>query len=220
MSKLTMPLHMKIAMEEIGQKEIAGSQENNERIVEYFTATDYRATNDETPWCAAFVNWVLMKSETARTKSAAALSYKSWGAGVDLINARYGDIVVFDHGNGKGHVGFYVGVKADRVGVLGGNQSNTVNITWFSKAKVAHVRRAKQWTDSSTVAAGVAVGAVATGAAVTPVVDQLMPGLDQINMLFAYVPVEWQPVAQAVVTLLSTLWIINERLKRIKRSQV
>jgi len=99
LGKLT---HMEIAMGELGQTEFAG-REDNSRIVDFFDAVSYRATDDETPWCAAFANWVLMEAGIARTESAAALSFAKWG--VATKTPKYGDIVVFDHGHGRGDGG-------------------------------------------------------------------------------------------------------------------
>ena len=120
--------HMAFAMGEMGQSEIDGSRDNP-RIVEYFDATTLNATDDEVPWCAAFANFVLKSSGIAGTNSAMALSFKYWGR--ETKKPAYGDLVLFSHGNGRGHVGFYVGTSKGRVSVLGGNQNDSVNITQF-----------------------------------------------------------------------------------------
>lgn len=160
--------HMQIAMGELGQKEVPGSSDNPQ-IVEYFTATTYHATDDETPWCSAFANWVMMKAGIARTKSAAALSWADWGKKV--TKPQYGDIVVWSHGSGRGHVAFYVGEKGDEIHCLGGNQGNAVNIGRFDKSSVYQYRRPKTGWDSTTITAASITGAAAIGGLVPAAVN-------------------------------------------------
>lgn len=218
--------HMEVAMGELGQQEIAGS-EDNERIVDYFDSVSYRATDDETPWCAAFANWVLMQAGIARTESAAALSFAKWG--VKTTKPKYGDIVVFDHGHGRGHVGFFMGTDGKNVSVLGGNQNNQVNITKFAASRVAHYRTCKTAWASKTVWAAGTVAAVTVGQAATEVVNQVaVPAssgvdLQQVvefgNILLPFLPPEWQAPATAIVTVASTILIYLERVKKIKNYQ-
>ena len=218
--------HMEVAMGELGQQEIFGT-EDNERIVDYFDSVTYRATDDETPWCAAFVNWVLMEAGIARTESAAALSFAKWG--VKTTKPKYGDIVVFDHGHGRGHVGFFMGTDGKNVSVLGGNQNNQVNITKFAASRVAHYRTCKTAWASKTVWAAGTVAAVAVGQAATEVVNQVAApassgvDLQQVvefgNILLPFLPPEWQAPATAIVTVASTILIYLERVKKIKNFQ-
>lgn len=218
--------HMEVAMGELGQQEITGS-EDNERIVDYFDSVTYRATDDETPWCAAFVNWVLMEAGIARTESAAALSFAKWG--VKTTKPKYGDIVVFDHGHGRGHVGFFMGTDGKNVSVLGGNQNNQVNITKFAASRVAHYRTCKTAWASKTVWAASTVAAVTVGQATTEVVNQVTApassgvDLQQVvefgNILLPFLPPEWQAPATAIVTVASTILIYLERVKKIKNYQ-
>ena len=219
--------HMEIAMGELGQQEVFG-QEDNERIVGYFGAVSYRATDDETPWCAAFANWVLMEAGIARTESAAALSFSKWG--VATKKPKYGDIVVFDHGKGRGHVGFFMGFKGSKTGVLGGNQNDEVNVTWFETSKVAHFRTFKTAGTSKTVWAASTVAAATVGQAAAEVLNTVVEpassgvDLNQVaefgNILLPFLPPEWQAPAAAVITVASTILIYLERVKKIKKYQM
>lgn len=215
--------HMEIAQGELGQQEIPGS-EHNPRIVDYFDSVSYRATDDETPWCAAFVNWVLMEAGIARTESAAALSFAKWG--VKTTKPKYGDIVVFDHGKGRGHVGFFMGSDGKSVSVLGGNQDNEVNITKFPLSRVAHFRTCKTVWESKTVWAAGTVAAMTVGQTATQVANQGLDtasGAEQIiefgNFLLPFLPPEWQAPATALITVFSTFLIYSERVKKIKNLQ-
>jgi uncharacterized protein (TIGR02594 family) len=52
---------------------------DNPRIAEYFEATTYPTTDDEVPWCSAFVNWCVLNAGYYPTHSAAARSWLKWG---------------------------------------------------------------------------------------------------------------------------------------------
>ena len=78
----TYPSWLIIAEGELNVREIPGST-HNPRIVEYHQATSLKATTDEVPWCASFVNWCLLKAEQPRTRSAAARSFLDYGLQLD-----------------------------------------------------------------------------------------------------------------------------------------
>lgn len=114
---------MDIAQNERGVKEAAGAAANP-RIVEYHKTTTLAATSDEVPWCSSFLNWVMKTAKYPITKSAAARSWLTYGQETDL---HVGCIVVFRRTGGN-HVGFCVGFTPHSIMVLGGNQSNEVNV--------------------------------------------------------------------------------------------
>ena len=118
---------LKIALAELGTTEIPGPQDNP-RIVEYHSATTLKATDDETPWCAAFVNWCLEKAGYKGTGSAAAVTFKEWAA--KAHNLSPGAVVVFKRPGGH-HVGFLYACEGDDLFILGGNQGNRVSIARF-----------------------------------------------------------------------------------------
>lgn len=128
---------MQIAIDEIGVKEYAGSK-HNARIVEYHSVTSLKAKDDETAWCASFVSWCLEKAGIKSTKSAWARDYLNWGK--KITTPVKGCIVVFDRGNGYGHVGFFIEEKNGFVKTLGGNQNNQVCYSNYNKSKVLGYR--------------------------------------------------------------------------------
>jgi hypothetical protein len=106
---------------------------------------------DATPWCAAFANWCISRSQSTNpsfvsysgtllgkgTRSASSGSFRCWGE--PTSSPREGDVVVWaklgsekqscpvDLNNAQGHVGFYAGAVVRANGrkayrVLGGNQ--------------------------------------------------------------------------------------------------
>jgi uncharacterized protein (TIGR02594 family) len=133
---------MTIADDEIGEKEVPGLN-HNPRIIEYHSETTLRATTDEVPWCSSFVNWVMKRAGYTPTRSAAARSWATWGV---ECKPTAGCIVVLTR-NGGGHVGFYVRETARYVFLLGGNQSNAVNIAAYPKTRVIGYRMPKQMND-------------------------------------------------------------------------
>jgi uncharacterized protein (TIGR02594 family) len=104
----------------------------NPLIVSFFDATTLRTpVGDQTAWCAAFVNWCVVRGRQERpdaqkllkhTASAASETFRAWGQKTD--SPRPGDIVVFQHKreSWRGHVGFFVSQVGDGIYVLGGNQ--------------------------------------------------------------------------------------------------
>ncbi len=129
-----------VAKAEIGVKEVAGSK-HNPRIVEYHQTTSLKAKDDETAWCSSFANWVMKQAGETGTNSAAARSWLNWGKKIDKPVP--GAIVVFWRGSPtgtQGHVGFYMGEEGNNILVLGGNQSNGVNISKYSKSQLLGYR--------------------------------------------------------------------------------
>ncbi len=122
---------MNIAYKYMGQHEYANG--NNPFIVACLASTTYGAASDETPWCSAFVNYVMEKAGYKGTNSALADSWAHWGANAgSLANGRTGDIVVLHDRAGHEHVGFLVRSGNGTVTLLGGNQSNQVKLSTFS----------------------------------------------------------------------------------------
>lgn len=126
---------LKIAHAEIGQAESGGNGgRSNPRILEYIKTTNAPSNTDQLPWCSCFVNWVMEKAGYKGTKSAAAVSWKSWSEGQTLPKPAYGCLAIFKTEKGH-HVGFVIGRKKHKgengVALLGGNQSNQVKVSGY-----------------------------------------------------------------------------------------
>ena len=94
-----------------------------------------------TPWCGAFVGAVVKKAgKSVPAGHLRAASWKRVGKAVSLKKTKKGDIVVMRTKYGN-HVGFYAGQKNGRVQLLGGNQSNRVQISNYRVGSVQAVRR-------------------------------------------------------------------------------
>ena len=120
-------------------------------------------TNDEIPWCGLFVAYVCFMAGKAGVKNPLwARNWATWG--VKQTIAMRGDILVFVREGGGGHVGFYVGEDATCYHILGGNQSNKVNITRILKSRCIAIRR-DDWKVSQPI--GVRVNIVGGAGAIS-----------------------------------------------------
>ncbi|NDO82912.1 TIGR02594 family protein [Citrobacter sp. NCU1] len=122
----------------MGEKEIKGTQ-HNPLILQFWK--DIRRggiKDDETPWCAAFVGAILERCGIPSSRYESARSYLQWGR--ELKEPGLGCVVVLLR-EGGGHVGFVVGTSSNGdLMVLGGNQSDAVNIRSFPRSRVSGYR--------------------------------------------------------------------------------
>lgn len=96
--------------------------------------------HDSIPWCGLFVGVTMKRGLPNVTLPANSLGALQWGFwGVRLEKPSVGAIMVFQRPGG-GHVSYYVGEDADTYHVLGGNQSDTVNVTRIAKARCTTMR--------------------------------------------------------------------------------
>ena len=130
-----------IALQAWGERGIVGAQHNSIILWFFKLAGNSWVKDDETPWCAAFVGWVLSQANKPNTASLSARSYLTYGK--EIKKPVFGCVVVLWRekiDSVYGHVGFFIRETADSVYLLGGNQSNEVNITKFPKSRVLGYR--------------------------------------------------------------------------------
>mgnify|MGYP001335347092 CR=1 FL=1 len=142
LKKEAAPRHLVAAVSLMGTKEVPG-QKNNPVIMGWAKELGMEKiyTNDDTAWCGLFVAYIVFKAGREPLRSYAALRASNWANwGVNAMEAMLGDILVFVRPGG-GHVGLYVGEDATAYHVLGGNQSNTVNVVRIAKARCTAIRR-------------------------------------------------------------------------------
>lgn len=240
--RVKIPKYMLIANAELGQQEVAGA-EDNPRIVEYHSVTTYKATNDETPWCSSFVNWVMFKAEIARTKSASALQWREWGIKVPPRNVKYGDVIIWDHGHGRGHVAFYIGrdTSGDVI-ALGGNQGNSVTIGRFDGRVPFEVRRPKGVMDSTTVwNGGIGLGALGltahnltnTPTALDTVASQITDAANNlaqnadvlvdpsmVSSLSGVIPDDLAVYIPIIIAGINLIYMVYKRVWRLKQTNI
>ena len=132
------PRWLQLARGFIGLREVKGGKHAPEIVQFWKDIKRGGIKDDETPWCAAFVGAMLERSGIRSSRYESAKSYLQWGR--TLSEPVLGCVVVFTR-EGGGHVGFLVGRdKAGNLLILGGNQSDQVNIRAFPVSRVTGYR--------------------------------------------------------------------------------
>jgi uncharacterized protein (TIGR02594 family) len=146
---LHQPAWLREAWRLLGIRELKGRAHNKTIVNLYRDAGHPSVSDDETPWCAAFVGACLGRAGVNNTKSLMARSYTTWGraAGMTTIGA----VAVLSRGSNPslGHVGFIVGETSEKLFLLGGNQKNSVSVQAFPKSRFIAAR----WPNDASSAA-------------------------------------------------------------------
>lgn len=122
----------------LGVHEIKGEQHHPSILQWWKDIKRGGIRDDETPWCAAYVGAMFERVGIRSSRFESAMSYLEWG--MPLKEPYYGCVAVFTR-TGGGHVGFVVGVAENGdLMVLGGNQSDEVNIRSFPRSRVSGYR--------------------------------------------------------------------------------
>lgn len=137
------PVWMRLARQHIGLKEIPGPR-HEPTIQKWLRQLGAAWKDDETPWCGTFVAAMLQDAGLPIiTRWASSRAWASYGANLRTTHLAPGAILVFWRGSPsswQGHVGFYAGEDATHYHVLGGNQSNAVNIQRIAKTRLVASR--------------------------------------------------------------------------------
>lgn len=127
------------ARKHVGLKEIPGARHNTV-ILGWLARLKAWWRDDETPWCGVFVAHCVREAGLTPPKHwYRAKAWADWGSALKTTSAAPGAVLVFAR-QGGGHVGFYVGEDATYFYVLGGNQSNSVNVMKLAKARCIAIR--------------------------------------------------------------------------------
>ena len=145
--------HVAIARKYIGTQEVKGVRHNPVILgltVKAFAAHGKKSWihDDETPWCGSFLGGVFAEAGLGKKIPKEFYRAKEWeSAGTKLTRPAYGCVVTFTR-DGGGHVGIVVGKTSNgMLKVLGGNQSDGVNIADFNPSRVTAFR----WVSSGDV---------------------------------------------------------------------
>ena len=127
----------------LGVKEINGPKSNP--IITGWIKSAARWLNgddSQTAWCGCFRGAIGLATGTGVPSSHyRAANWLSWGDKVKTIrDAIIGDTLVFKRPGGY-HVGLFAGMDGQNILVLGGNQSNEVNISKHSTTILEGIRR-------------------------------------------------------------------------------
>lgn len=135
----TEPNYLTIARRDIGLREIKGPKHAG-RIVQMLQKLGAWWRDDETPWCGVAVGaWLTAAGLPIPKHYYRALAWADYG--VRLDGPVQGAIAVLSR-KGGGHVGLVTGFtpNAQHVRLLGGNQNDAVNETWFPASRVTAYR--------------------------------------------------------------------------------
>lgn len=147
------PVWQREARRFMGLKEVSGAKSNpviigwakalGGWIANYFT-------DDDIPWCGLFMAHIMGATLPKELLPSNPLSALAWGSfGRRLPTPALGAVLTFKR-NGGGHVGLYVGETSKAYRVLGGNQTNSVSLTWIDKERLDAIR----WPSTVTLPLG------------------------------------------------------------------
>ena len=132
-----------------GTREVPGRR-SNPVIIDWATGLgssgnvlpiDY--DDDDIPWCGLFVGHCVGSTLPVERLPRNILGARNWLSFGVQTAPRLGAVLVFWRGSPsgwQGHVGFYDGEDANAWHVLGGNQSNAVNVTRIAKNRLLGAR--------------------------------------------------------------------------------
>lgn len=137
----TLPAWMLTARACIGVKEYAGAQ-NNPLIMRWATRAakflGIKYDGDHVPWCGLFTAYCVIENGIIPPSIAVrASAWSTWG--VPLVKPAFGALMTFSRKGGN-HVGFYVSEDETTYHILGGNQSDAVNVTRIAKTRLTAIR--------------------------------------------------------------------------------
>ena len=136
---MSKPRWLRTAESYVGLREIPGPK-HNRTILRWLENLNAWWRDDETPWCGVFVAHCMSEAGLPYPRLyMRARAWADYGALLRPDRLAPGAILVFSR-NGGGHVGFYVGEDAGFYYVLGGNQSNAVNVMKLGKSRLVASR--------------------------------------------------------------------------------
>jgi len=139
---------LQLALSFLGEKEKFNDGTSNPRILSLYKDFADWVTDTEVAWCSAYMNSIYASTGYEYSGK---LNARSWlDIGERVESPVPGDIVVFwreSPTSWKGHVGIYVNQNENNIMVLGGNQSNMVNISEYSKNRLLEYRRPRKLSE-------------------------------------------------------------------------
>jgi uncharacterized protein (TIGR02594 family) len=127
----------------IGTREVKGSP-SNPKILQWAGKLGIPYKGDDIPWCGLFVAHCVGATLPGETLPTNPLGARNWGKFGTKCKPVLGSVLVFWRGskNGAfGHVGFYHGEDDVAYHVLGGNQSDQVNVARVAKNRLLGARQ-------------------------------------------------------------------------------
>lgn len=126
----------------LGQTESPGAA-NNPVIMDWANVLTIKYAGDHVAWCGLFMAWCMAQSVPDQPIPAEPLLARNWLKYEREVAPQFGSILVFwrvKKSSWQGHVAFYWGEDATHYHVLGGNQSNAVNVLRYRKDRLLGAR--------------------------------------------------------------------------------
>jgi uncharacterized protein (TIGR02594 family) len=145
----------------MGLKEVSGPG-SNPTILKWAKDLNIDYDDDDIPWCGLFVAHCVGSTLPGEPLPGNPLGARNWAKFGDHCDPVQGAVLVFWRGSKSGtlgHVGFYQGEDGEAFHVLGGNQSDMVNLTRVGKDRLLDAR----WPHSAASLRGAKVIAVGQG---------------------------------------------------------
>lgn len=109
---------------------------DNAAVIAFMKIGRYLGNPRDLPWCGDAVESAIAKTLPAEPLPSNPFWAQGWAKfGVDASGPLVGSVGVIRWNARSGHVGFVAGVSGDKVNLLGGNQSNAINIRSFPRSK-------------------------------------------------------------------------------------
>ncbi len=124
----------------IGTRETPGKK-STKAILDWADEVNTTYPGDDVAWCGLFISVCAKRAGWDYHPGGNALWARNWASwGTSQQTAMLGDVLVFPRGKG-GHVAMYVGEDKTHYHILGGNQSDGVNIVRKPKSPILAIRR-------------------------------------------------------------------------------
>ena len=130
------------ALRLVGTREIEGPA-SNRHILDMADRLDLAYEDDDIPWCGLFAGHCVGASLPDEALPTVVLRARAWETFGVPATPQLGAVLVFwrkSAQSGLGHVGFYFAEDESSYHVLGGNQSNMVNVARLRKDRLIAAR--------------------------------------------------------------------------------
>jgi uncharacterized protein (TIGR02594 family) len=125
-------MHRKMGLHEVS---------NTASLIEWLKIGKYLGNPKNLPWCGDAVESCIAKTLPQEPLPSNPFFAQAWkDFGIDADGPAVGAIGVIRWDPSSGHVGIVAGISGDRVNLLGGNQSNSINISSFPRSKLIAFR--------------------------------------------------------------------------------
>ena len=126
----------------MGLREVEGAG-SNPVIMRMAESLDVAFSDDDSPWCGLFTGYCIQTALADEPVPSDLLRAQAWKRFGMPIDPTPGAVMVFwreTRESGLGHVGFYAGEDDSHYRILGGNQSNSVTLKWYSNDRFLAAR--------------------------------------------------------------------------------